>query len=226
VGAMKKILIISGKQKSGKTTTTKEIIQMVESIGYVTRVFKLADPIYEIQQACEAKLKGLDLWPRGLDGQWLEKDGDFLQVIGTEYGRRRRGDDVWIKKCRDRVDDYLKHFEPGRGWASGDPIGPRERIAIIDDCRFENEFDAFPDAFRARLECPEEIRKARPGMWRENTQHESEVGLDKYAEEGRFDMRLWTNDISPQGIAHSIRLEWFTPILNHGARAVPLKGLL
>jgi hypothetical protein len=70
---------------------------------------------------------------------------------------------------------------------------------VIGDCRFENEFDAFPHALRVRLGCPEEVRKSRCSMWRENTQHPSEIGLDKYAKEGWFDLYLHTDSISSNG---------------------------
>lgn len=208
---MKKILLISGKQKSGKTTTTSYLSECLTNLGYVPKVFKLADPIYEIQNAAAPVLRRYNLWPTRLDAPdiFSEKDGDFLQIIGTEYGRKRRGEMVWINICRERIAQYLAIDEPGRGWETGSPIGARERIAIIDDARFENEFDAFEDAFRVRLECPEDVRKRRPGVWRENTQHESEIGLDKYVECGKFDLVIPTDGISPAGIAHTIRLEWF-----------------
>ena len=56
-------------------------------------------------------------------------------------------------------------------------------ISVVSDTRFPNELEAFPGAVTVRLDCPEEIRKARilatPGQnWRENTNHPSETGLD------------------------------------------------
>ena len=63
--------------------------------------------------------------------------------------------------------------------------------------RFKNEFAAF-DKFkdlpnfpilRVRLECDRDIRKARRGdKWRDNETHASEVDLDGYVTEGKFDL--------------------------------------
>lgn len=66
-------------------------------------------------------------------------------------------------------------------------------LVIIDDCRFTNEFDAFPQALRVRLNAAEDVRKGRAESWRENTVHPSEVGLDLYDIEGKFDLYLQTD---------------------------------
>lgn len=67
-------------------------------------------------------------------------------------------------------------------------------LIIVDDCRFENEFDALPEALRIRLEAREEVRRLRADSWREDVFHPSETGLDKYCEEGKFDLVFNTED--------------------------------
>ncbi len=118
------------------------------------------------------------------------KDGDLLQYLGTEFGRKKFGDNVWVDILKKKVIKI-----PG--------YGTEDLLVIVGDCRFENEFDSLPEAFRIRLECPEEIRKTRTNSWRENTQHPSEIGLDRYAQMGIFDMYANTSPqgISPEGIA-------------------------
>jgi hypothetical protein len=105
----------------------------------------------------------------------LKKEGPLLQYLGTEFGRNGYGVNVWVDILKKKLAPYM---EPG----------PTKLLISIDDCRFENEFDAFPEALRVRLECPEEIRKVRADSWRDNSNHPSEVGLDAYADAGKFDM--------------------------------------
>jgi hypothetical protein len=71
-------------------------------------------------------------------------------------------------------------------------------LFIVSDCRFRNEFDGFPDAFKVRLECDRDIRKSRCSQWRENDTHISETDLDGYAEEGKFDCVIDTGDLTVQ----------------------------
>lgn len=186
---MKRILIISGKQKAGKTTTSNEVMKVLSERKTMHGIFKFAKPIYDIQEAAKPVLVEYGLWPEGAD-----KDGEFLQVIGTEYGRNRRGNDVWVNILRKRIDQFLAEDS--------------HRVAIIDDCRFENEFDAFPDAFKVRIECPRDIRKSRPGFWRDDEHHPSEVGLDSYAEQKKFDFKISSEDATPEEITSVLFICW------------------
>jgi hypothetical protein len=61
-------------------------------------------------------------------------------------------------------------------------------VFIVADCRFQNEFDAFPEALRVRLTASEDVRRTRTNSWRENTSHPSEIDLDGYEAEGKFDL--------------------------------------
>jgi hypothetical protein len=115
----------------------------------------------------------------------VSKDGPLLQYLGTEFGRDKFGKQVWVNILKNEIFSLP-------AW------GIENSMVLVGDCRFENEFDAFPEALRIRLECPEEIRKLRTDSWRENTQHPSEIGLDRYSEMGIFDMYCNT---SPQGIS-------------------------
>ena len=143
---------------------------------------------YELHDVCLPLLKKY-----GIRDATMKKDGELLQVLGTEYGRKLLGDDVWVKVLKRRVDYWLR-VEP--------------HLIIIDDCRFENEHDAFPDALRVHLECSEYMRKSRCSYWRTNTDHPSEIGLDNYRARGRFDepwcLRMETDRTEPQVTAHLI----------------------
>ena len=168
------IILISGKQGSGKTSLAKHIAEKVNIVmneaNIKARHYSFADAIYKLQNVCldQLRLMGMEV---------NEKEGELLQSIGA-WGRRRFGADCWVnivKKAMEKDAKYIVH-------ANG-------LISIVSDTRFPNELLAFTNPISVRLECPEEIRKARilatPGQnWRENTNHESEISLD-----GRTD---WT----------------------------------
>lgn len=101
------------------------------------------------------------------------KDGELLQFLGTEWGRKTFGENIWVQLVdRKLVKNSLNLIQ----------------YSIIGDTRFENEFDYFPSALRVRLHCYEEIRKLRCSYWRGNTNHPSEVGLDQYEATDKFDL--------------------------------------
>lgn len=165
----KKIVLISGKQGSGKTTLANELKKnlVFRKALNITSV-KFAGIIYAIHNYAVETMESL-----GFSSN--HKHGDLLQFLGTEWGRKNFGDDVWVKATRSRIDAL------------------ETPIVIIDDCRFENEFDGFPEALRVRLECPEEIRKIRCDSWRDATNHPSEISLDNYVKNGKFDLIFYTD---------------------------------
>ncbi len=74
----------------------------------------------------------LDAWGQADSLVWREKGGpmtvrDFLQYLGTDVCRKIYNS-VWVDRC---IND-IKHEEP--------------LLAIIDDCRFENEIKAVKEA--------------------------------------------------------------------------------
>lgn len=167
----KRIWIFSGKQGAGKTTFSDALAYR---FGDHCKRMKFADVLYEMHDACLPILKQWGIRPLNLN-----KDGELLQVLGTEYGRKKLGENVWVDALKVRVNEWLAQH-------------PRN-VVIIDDCRFENEFDAFcARAHMIRLNAPEDIRKKRCSYWREATDHPSETGLDRYAKQGRFNCTVNT----------------------------------
>jgi hypothetical protein len=167
------IVMISGKQGSGKTTTQKLLGEVWHKrFGTKITYVNFADILYEMHDSVLGILNRY--WPR----RNIVKDGPLLQMLGTDWGRKTIDEEIWVKCLEKKVQDAP------------------EGLVVIGDCRFENEFDGLPNALRVRLDCPEEIRKQRCSMWRENTAHPSEVGLDRYAAEGRFDLQLETEIMS------------------------------
>ena len=165
---MRKIVIISGKQGSGKTTIAHRVVQELWSLGHKAVRFKFADTLYQMHDAVRGILKR-----NGLD-KTDKVDGYLLQLLGTEWGRKHLGPDIWVAATRVAVMDY---------WITN-PDG----IVVIDDCRFENEYKIFIGekdvwVMQVRLVAPVELRKKRAEKWRDNESHESETGLDGFGNE-------------------------------------------
>jgi uridine kinase len=151
------IILISGRQGSGKTTLAKGLCKALNASH-----IKFADPLYEMHEAIKNVAQRYDI-------PFNEKEGTLLQLLGTEWGRKVKGDDVWVNACKSKVAERLS-------WS-------KDSVVVIDDARFENELKAFPEAFTIRLYANEEERKGRADGWRDNTQHASETGLDNVQDE-------------------------------------------
>lgn len=194
------IVPISGKQGSGKTTLAHAVKTAIERRGNSKWAFAeliFAGPIYDMHNACRKILTDA-----GVDPVHKGKDGNLLQLLGTEWGRKL-DKDLWVKIVKGRVENHARAAES---------FGAERLTILIPDLRFKNEFEAFPEALRVRLECSEKVRRERildtPGsMWRENTNHPSEIDLDVYASMGMFDVHENTEFISSATIADIIITE-------------------
>lgn len=168
---MSNIILISGKQGSGKTTLSDAIRKDMNRIGFSScQILKFADPLYVLHEYLLNKMETFTGKPR------VKKDGPLLQILGTEWGRSTFGPNVWCDILKKKIESISKNT-----------------LVIIDDCRFENEFEAFPEALRVRLTCSETTRKLRTESWRDKTNHPSETGLDYYEEINYFDLVLNTD---------------------------------
>lgn len=178
---MTKIILLSGKQGAGKTSVSNEIMKRYFRRKDQWACFQLnfADTIYLMHDRVLNVLKEC-----GIERPGLVKDGPLLQLLGTDWGRKYLGDNIWVETLKGRIDRQIK-IENDQGFK-------RDCLVIVADCRFKNEFSAFPEALRVRLVCPDDVRKQRCEMWRENTQHPSEVDLDFFEENGLFDLSLDT----------------------------------
>jgi hypothetical protein len=184
----KNIWVFSGRQGSGKSTYAKWL-QAFLGLNRSTTM-KFAEPLYALHDKCLPVLHEYALRP-----QSMKKDGELLQVLGSEYGRDKLGKNVWVDCLKQRAQKYLAEH-------------PTNHI-IIDDCRFENEFDAFADeAHMIRLTAPEYVRKARCSYWREDTTHVSEIGLDEYEQKCMFHALVDTQDGNPKDTLEKLLTHW------------------
>lgn len=191
------IILISGKQGSGKTTLQKALEKRLIERDQRVRTMNFADVIYQMHDRVLAVLDANWPYPTQRD---LKKDGPLLQLLGTEWGRKTISDSLWIDVMKQRVRMAHKNLQA-------------DDHVIIGDCRFANEFEAFPQALRVRLVADEEIRKIRCSMWRQNTTHPSEIGLDEHETNDQFDMTLDTEFLPVNGcvdliMAQIIKGDW------------------
>ena len=176
------VLLISGKMGSGKTTTanalTEYILSKRKNILPVT--IRFASVIYEMHDAIRAIQDKYSI------PKTESKDGLLLQLLGTEWGRQSIGANVWVDALKANMKKTSEHFRE---------MFPNEFkiLFIVEDTRFKNEFDAFPDAFKVRLEAGREIRKSRCESFRDREDHPSEIELDSYLAEDKFDTVCYTD---------------------------------
>ncbi len=159
------IIAISGKQGSGKSRLAERLHMHLPR----STIRKFAQPIYEMHDAVNAVYNSYGV-------ETPKKDGLLLQWLGTEHGRGK-DPNIWTSIM-------ARHLPP-----------EQDETLIIDDIRFEDEFDLLAEAgaLMVRLECSETVRKARCPFWRDDTKHPSEVGLDEYVKASKFDLVLHTS---------------------------------
>lgn len=201
-------VFISGKQGSGKTTTSDELAAACRVFGRVTARARFAQPLYEMHDAVLTILANYGIQ------RPIVKDGPLLQLIGTEWGRNTLGENVWVNCIENKRSQ----------------IAAMTDVLIIDDMRFPNEFDVPTDSFgpllKVRLECPRDERKRRcetVSMWRPNENHPSEIALDEYSAQGKFDMTFDTSLVSTGELVDKIlgRIQYEHNRLSGGAGLTP-----
>lgn len=181
------IVLLSGKQGSGKTTIANQLVEQMDSNSTLVEHITFADPLREMH---DAVLKILAKY--GVKRE-IKKDGPLLQLLGTEWARNTIDQNIWVNMAKSYVDSYAKSPEL-------ESCGIKRLVFIISDCRFKNEFYAFPEALRVRLDCNKELRRQRCEMWRDKDDHISETDLDEYL--AKFDMVLNTGlDTNPKHAA-------------------------
>lgn len=136
-------LALSGKMRSGKDTAAGYL-----QAKYGGMNLKFSDPLYEIQDFAQ-QVCG---FPR-------EKDREFLQWIGTEYGRAR-DENVWLNVLARKLEKI-----------------PDSTPVFVTDGRFVNELEFLQAQGFALVKIvrPEADRVAFGAT---NLTHASELGVD------------------------------------------------
>lgn len=85
-----------------------------------------------------------------------EKDRGLLQYLGTDWARKY-DKNVWVRGLKNKIKS--------------------NNLYVVTDCRFMNEFEAFPDWYSVYIDCPDDIRKERllkrDGSFNEELLHHS-----------------------------------------------------
>lgn len=181
------IILISGKQGSGKTSITNNLLIQAarKELSAMNLIF--AQTIYDIHDFARNTLRF-----RGIERP--DKDGKLLQLLGTEWGRNTIDPDIWVTALLGNIRNIAPDPRPNQ-------------LFIVSDCRFKNEFDGIV-SYKVRLEADREIRKARCDSWRDTDNHQSEIDLDDYVAEGKFDLVIDTNSTSAEENATRILEEY------------------
>lgn len=173
---MSLIVLISGKQGSGKDTLVYNLqngpLKFTVSMAHI----KFAQPIYEMHDAIR------DIGDKYDISRTEPKDGRLLQLLGLEWGRDTKGQNVWVDAFKAHVKRLSKFVD----------------VILCSDCRFRNEFDSFSgkNVLKVRLNAGKEARQGRCSQWRDTDEHASETDLDQYAQNGLFDLYLNTESMS------------------------------
>ena len=179
------MIMVSGKQGSGKSTLCDSLEKLLPAWGYQIVRTRFASPIYEMHDAALEIARRYGIETKG-------KDGSLLQLIGTEWGRKTIHEDVWVNCLKVNFAHYQNLFFRV-------PL-----VVLVEDLRFVNEFEGFPDAIRIRLRCSKDVRRERTHSWRENDTHPSEIDLDDHELLNKFDMLLDTSALSQQNTLSAV----------------------
>jgi hypothetical protein len=154
------IIGLSGYAQSGKDTIANHL---VEHHGFTRVAF--ADPMREALYALNPRINDIPELS-GVSLQWLvdrmgwdfvkvdsPETRELLQRFGTEVGRKLWGENFWVDKAMDKINNLDK--------------------VVVTDVRFPNEYDAIKNAngYMWRVE--------KPGVSAVN-RHESETSLDGF----------------------------------------------
>lgn len=148
-----KIIGISGKAESGKTTLASMLKEQLEADNKKVLLINYGDFVKFIA-------KEYYNW----NGDKDETGRALLQRIGTEQGRNTVDKNIWVDMVINTVAVTSNDYD----------------VAIVADCRFPNEFDRWAqkdkEILKVKITRPEHENK----LTDEQKQHSSETALDYY----------------------------------------------
>lgn len=158
-----KILGISGKKESGKSTVA-EIIKSIYADVYwrskPTYIIAFADSLkIEVADACKVTIEDIN--------QEKKIFRIILQWWGTDFRRNLYGDDYWLLKFANTIKSL-----------------PTNSLVIVPDVRFHNEYEMLR---KAKAKLWRVVRHNLSGA--PNDTHKSETELDDF----KFDEIIYNN---------------------------------
>lgn len=152
--------VFTGRAQSGKTTSAKFLVDR----GF--QLVSFAEPLKRMLQAITLS-SDKHSKPAVLCGKTVR---EALQTLGTEWGRKHIGDEIWVRCAVESVQNAINDYHEGTCHG-----------VVIDDCRFDNEAQAM------RLLGATIIKIEREQA--EVMEHESEKGVS----DTLVDFTLWNN---------------------------------
>lgn len=139
------IILIGGKQGSGKTSLSNEIKNLLVEKKVPCWQMSMDMPVYDMHRGVYAMGANYGIPPRPDDSP-----NKSLITSLREWGRSQ-DDEFWLRT----TDHKLKQVQA----AFRNPA--LFHVIIIEDVRYENELAHWPKALSVWLECPAEVRSRR-----------------------------------------------------------------
>lgn len=151
-----KNFVFAGKMRSGKDASA----DYLKSKIHPSKKMGFADPLYKILHFAQDTI-----------GVPHEKHREFLQFLGTEFGRNTYGKDVWVNAFLREVESH-----------------PKETI-LCTDARFDNELFALKNAGFVCIYV-QTLERIRVNRGATNLDHASENGIIEFSD---FDYTITGN---------------------------------
>lgn len=148
-----KIVGIAGKAESGKTTFANILKEQLELENKRVLLINYGDFVKFIAKQYYS-------W----NGEKDENGRTLLQRIGTEQGRNKVSENIWVDMVINTVEVAKEDYD----------------IAIVADCRFPNEFDRWNEHGYNMLKIKIMRITHESKLTEEQKQHPSEIALDNY----------------------------------------------
>lgn len=121
------------------------------------RLISFADPIKRMLQAITL-VTDKHSRPAVLCGKSIR---EAYQTLGTEWGRKQIGEDIWVRCAVESVNNAIKEYY--EGFNQG---------IVIDDCRFDNEAEAMKQLGATIIKIERDQAEVM--------EHESEKGVSSH----------------------------------------------
>lgn len=157
---LKKIIIISGKARSGKDTTSLMLNEMLKAKGY--KVLNLQYSTY---------IKDYAKTISGWDGSEESKPRQLLQELGTSVIRNQIDELFFVKRIIGDIKVYSYYYD----------------IITISDCRVKAEIDVPKTEFDNIIAVSVTRPNFDNGLTEEQKKHFTEIDLDDY---DKFDYEI------------------------------------
>ena len=152
--------VFTGRAQSGKTTSANFLVekgfQRISFADPLKRMLEVLTLVHD-KHAC----------PPVLCGKTVR---EALQTLGTEWGRKLIGEDIWVRCTVQQVQGALD-----------DCFNGTVKGVVIDDCRFDNEAMAMRQLGATIIKIERESAEVMD--------HDSEKGVS----EPLIDFTLWNN---------------------------------